>query len=75
MSIRLSYCCTKCRFGDTGILDDAQAHANATGHEVQIRGTLTANKLIISPEAIAAAAEKKLREAEILRQARDRGLL
>lgn len=56
-------------------LDDAQNHANRTGHAVDVRGTITNNVPTASPEAIAAAAERRVRDAEIMRVARDRGLL
>lgn len=71
--ITMSYAC-KCGYA-TGVLDAAQQHSNATRHHVEIHGFLTPNAVpaIIgpTPEAI----KQKLREAAILRAAREKGLL
>lgn len=72
--ISLNYVC-RCGW-KSGILDSAQAHANATSHTVSVQGTITSNK----PDepvltTIADRAKNTAREAAILRAARDRGLL
>lgn len=73
MAMIFKYSCA-CGFSVPG-LDEAQLHANRTGHTVDVRGQITNNVPTASPEAIAAAAERRVRDAEIMRQARDRGLL
>lgn len=74
MAISLSYACT-CGFS-TGFLEDAQEHVNKTvGHLIHVRGTISANVPQVDPTAIAASAQKKMEDAEILRIARDRGLI
>lgn len=67
-----SYSCTQCEW-KSGVLDAAQTHAN-TGHVVAVHGTITSNKPVVDLTAISASAEQKMREAEILRRARDLGL-
>lgn len=73
MSISMSYHCP-CGFR-TLILDAAQNHANATGHVVSIQGALSANKPVVLKEAIEASAAEKVREMEIMRRARQKGLV
>lgn len=69
-----SYSCTECNW-KSGVLDAAQRHANNTGHVVDINGSLTANRPTVDITAISASAEEKMREGEILRRARDLGLV
>ena len=72
--ISLRYSCA-CGFA-TGVLNDAQDHANATEHHVQITGFMTANKAPVADlRALEERARTKARENEIMRRARDRGLL
>lgn len=71
--IQLSY---RCACGaKTSDLDTAQKHADATGHVVTISGSMTSREPVVSSTKIAESAERKMREAAILRLARDRGLL
>lgn len=74
MSIRLTYSCT-CGYA-TPILDNAQKHADSTGHTVDVRGTITERNDVASVKAIDASDQirKKARELEIMRVARARGL-
>lgn len=59
----------------SGLLNDAQDHANANGHVVSITGSITSNIPQVDATAIAEAARARATEAEIMRRARDRGLL
>lgn len=72
--ISLSYSC-RCGFASS-ILDDAQDHSNSTQHHVSIVGFMTPTK---SPVANIHAVEERhkarVREATIMRLARDKGLL
>lgn len=74
MAITMDYRCTQCSYA-SALLDDAQAHANDTTHTLRIHGSLTPNKIIYDIVAIERAAERKMRDAAIMREARDRGLL
>lgn len=74
MAISMAYECTGCDF-DSYQLQDAQAHANRTGHVVAISGSLTANVVQFDQVAIAKAAEQKARDEAILREGRRRGIL
>ncbi len=75
MAFVLRYSC-KCGFSTTWILD-GQAHANATGHTLDVTGTLTAEERALKalPLSKDELLYKRMREAEILRIARDRNLL
>lgn len=75
MAITMSYSCS-CGF-HTGILDDAQKHANWEGHYLDIHGCLspTVETPLKLKGDITAQARAKARDAAILRAARDRGLL
>lgn len=70
--ISLTYFC-KCGWRSP-VLDNAQAHADTTGHVVTVTGSITSTKTFDAKQ-IAKTAAEKAREAAILRAARDRGLL
>lgn len=75
MAITLSYSCS-CGF-HSGILDDAQKHANWEGHYVDVSGcmTPTVETPLKLKGDITAQARAKAKDAAIMRAARDRGLL
>lgn len=56
----------------TSVLELAQRHADSEGHVVNVRGTLTSRVIVIDVQTIEANAEKRLREAAIMREARRR---
>lgn len=71
--IRMSYSCA-CGM-NTARLEEAQGHADETGHVVRIAGEVTTRIPQVDATAIEASARARATEAEILRAARDRGLL
>lgn len=73
MAIRLFYSCG-CGFR-SGFLQSAQDHSNSAGHVVTITGSLSPDERVVDLKKIEKNAERKAREAEILRRARHRGLL
>jgi hypothetical protein len=46
--ISLSYSCTKCAFA-TGMLVDAQEHADFADHTLNVRGSLTSSRPRVAP--------------------------
>lgn len=73
---RLAYSC-KCGWSSRMYVD-AQQHANDTGHTLDVTGTLSASERPVADESaltISEALKKKVREAEILRRAKQRGLV
>lgn len=73
MAIHMVYECG-CGYS-SHILNDAQAHANTTGHPVRIVGSLTANVQFFDTVAIEKAAEQRARDSAVMRAAKERGLL
>lgn len=71
--ISMTYSC-KCGF-KSSVLDDAQGHADEEGHNVDLVGSITPRTIQFDTHAIELSAARKARESEIMRQARDRGLL
>lgn len=74
--ISMTYLCTQCEF-KTGVLNDAQEHANATTHSVEINGFITTNKVVGDFVRIETSQKIKdhARELEIMRRAREKGLV
>lgn len=72
--INLTYSCS-CGF-NSGVLNDAQDHANRMFHRLSIQGTLTADPRSVKSKYDATESAKiKAREMEIMRRAKEKGLL
>lgn len=72
--ISLRYSC-KCGWSST-LLDDAQGHANATQHHVDVLGSISpVFNVTAQKQKIERAAKDKAWDAQVMRVARERGLL
>lgn len=69
------YTCTVCKYA-TPLLNNAQDHANETRHHLKVHGFLTPNRPPKTTTYNAPEAQmQRARDAQILRVARDKGLL
>jgi hypothetical protein len=75
MGLRLDYRCETCSYR-SGMLSDAQTHANDTQHNIAVIGQMTPemNTLKVS-DALTPQLAAKVREQAILRLAKQRNLV
>lgn len=84
MPFRVTYACTSCQV-TAAMYDDARRHANITGHILKVVGELSPDNIVAPNSSLPqdekdairtrAAAVARTREAEILRRARDMGVV
>ena len=71
--ISMHYSC-KCAWS-SGVLDEAIEHSDKTGHFVHIDGTITPQEHTAVLKTIGASAARRAYEFEVMRRARERGLV